>query len=114
MPTTLAARVIVTAFPVFFMIALIPYVRDDVLLTGIYLAIIAISAIRYRREDFIFLMFGFCILLAGEYFFLLTGVEQFERRTLFGVMPLWLPFLWAYIFVTIKRSVVLFEAYLRK
>ena len=112
MPVTLALRIVVTVFPVFFMIALVPYVRDDFALTGIYIAIIAISAIRYSRNDFIFLTFGFCMLLIGEYFFLSTGVEVFERRSLLGVMPLWLPFLWSYIFVTIKRSTLLFEKYL--
>jgi len=94
------------------MIALVPFVRDDFVLTGIYIAIIAISAIRYSRSDFIFLTFGFVMLLLGEYFFLLIGVETFERRSLLGIMPVWLPFLWAYIFVTIKRGVILFEKYL--
>lgn len=112
MPVTLAARVVMTAFPVFFMIALVPLVKDDYILTAIYLVIIAISALRYTRRDFIFLTFGFFTLLIGEYFFLMTDVEVFERTTLFGVMPLWLPFLWAYIFVTMKRSVSLFEKYL--
>lgn len=109
---TLAVRIFATAFPVFLMIALVPYVRNDYVLTGIYIAIIAISALRYTRKDFIFLVFGFFILLLGEYFFLLTGVETFERRSLLGVMPLWLPFLWSYIFVTMKRSVALFDKYL--
>ncbi len=112
MLTTLIVRVLMTAAPVFFMIALIPYVLNDFILAGIYIGIIAISAIRYTRKDFIFLVFGFFMLLAGEYFFLLTGVETFERRTLFGMMPVWLPFLWAYVFVVIKRSVHLFEKYL--
>src|SRR3989338_2011519 len=112
MPMTLAVRVVATAFPVFFMIALVPYVLNDYVLAGIYILIIAISAFRYTRKDFIFLVFGFFILLLGEYFFLLTGVEVFERRTLLGVMPIWLPFLWSYIFVTMKRSVALFDRYL--
>ena len=113
MVTTLAVRIVFTALPVFLMIALIPYVRNDFILAGIYLFIIGISAIRYSRKDFVFLVFGFCMLLIAEYFFLLTGVEVFERRTLFGIMPVWLPLLWAYVFVTIKRSVLLFEKYFR-
>lgn len=113
MPTTLAIRVIMTAFPIVAMIALIPFVQNDYLLTAIYIGIIAVSAFRYSRQDFIFLVFGFFILLAGETFFLLTGVETFERRTFLGIMPLWLPFLWAYIFVAMKRSVQLFERYLQ-
>lgn len=112
MPTLVAARVVIIALPVFFMIALIPYVRNDFTLAGIYILIIAISAIRYTRKDLVFLIFGFFMLLIAEYFFLTTGVEVFERRTLLGVMPVWLPFLWAYIFVAIKRSVLVFEKYL--
>ena len=51
MPTTLAARIIVIAFPVFFMIALIPYVVNDLILTAIYIAIIAVSAIEKKPEE---------------------------------------------------------------
>lgn len=94
------------------MIALVPYVRNDFALAGIYLIIIAISAIRYSRKDFIFLVLGFLIFLGGEYLFISTGVEVFERRTLLGAMPVWLPLLWAYIFVTMRRGVLLFEKYL--
>jgi len=112
MPTLVAARITIIALPVFLMIALIPYVQNDFTLAGIYILIIAISAIRYTRKDLIFLIFGFCMLLVAEYFFILTGIEVFERRTLLGVMPAWLPLLWAYIFVAIKRSVLIFEKYL--
>ena len=113
MPTLIAARILIIAFPVYFMIALIPFIKNDFMLTGIYLVIIAVSAIRFDRKDLLFLVFGFFMLVCAEYFFLLTGVEVFERRTLFGVMPLWLPFLWAYIFVAMKRSLLVFEKYLR-
>jgi len=112
MPTVVAARVLVIAVPVLFMIALIPFVKNDFTLAGIYIAIIAVSAIRYTHKDFAFLIFGFVMLLACEYLFLLTGVENFERRSLFGIMPIWLPVLWAYVFVAIKRSVLVFERYL--
>jgi hypothetical protein len=43
-------------------------------------------------------------MIVSEYLFIKTGVETFNRTTLFGLMPLWLPFLWAYGFVAIKRS----------
>src|SRR4051812_9842354 len=111
MHTTLTSRIIMRAAPILGMIALVPLVHDDYMLALIYLGIIAISALRYEREDFVFLVFGFCILLLGEYFFLLTHVEFFTRTTLLGVMPIWLPFLWAYIFVAMKRSVELFARY---
>jgi hypothetical protein len=48
--------------------------------------------------------FGFIFMTLSEYLFISTGVEVFERDSLFGLMPLWLPFLWGYGFVVIKRS----------
>ena len=112
MPTLVAVRLVALAAPIFFMIALIPYVRNDFLLTGIYIAIIGISSFRYSRHDFMYLIIGFLVLLVSEYFFISTGVETFERRSLLGVMPLWLPLLWAYVFVAIKRGVLIIEKYL--
>lgn len=101
------------ALPVLFMVALVPLVQNDVLLTVIYIVIITVSSIRYQRKDFIFLLFGCIVFFFSEYLFISTGVETFERRSLFGVMPLWLPLLWAYVFVAMKRGVLLFEKYLR-
>ncbi len=43
--------------------------------------------------------------MASEYFFISTGVETFIRNSLFGVMPLWLPILWGYGFIAIRRGV---------
>ena len=51
------------------------------------------------------LVFGFFAMIASEYLFISTGVEKFERNSLLGLMPLWLPFLWAYGFVAIKRAI---------
>lgn len=97
------------AAPIMLMIALIPVVTNDFLLAGIYLCIIAVAAARYTKQDFTFLIFGFFAMFVSEYFFIMTGVETFERDSLFGIMPLWLPILWAYVFVAVRRSVLLFE-----
>ncbi len=87
------------------MVALIPYVRDDYKLTLIYVAIIAIALfIKRKHMDVQVLIFGFIVMIVSEYFFINTGVETFNRHTLLGIMPLWLPFLWAYGFVAIKRA----------
>lgn len=88
------------------MIGLIPFVQDDVLLSFMYIAIIAVSLImKHEKDDFAVFVFGFVALLISEYFFVSTGVETFNRRTLFGVMPLWLPILWGYGFIAIRRGV---------
>ncbi len=112
MTTTAAVRAFMIGFPVLIMIALIPIVRNDFVLAGIYLGIIAVSSLRYGRHDLLFLIIGFVVLFFSEYLFISTGVETFERRSLFGVMPVWLPLLWAYVFVAIKRGVLVIEKYL--
>ena len=112
MPALVVVRLVAIAAPIFFMIALIPYVRNDFVLAAVYVAIIAISSFRYDRHDFTYLVIGCIVLFVSEYFFISTGVETFERKSLLGVMPLWLPLLWAYVFVAIKRGVLIIEKYL--
>ena len=97
--------IILNAVPVAIMVGLIPYVSNDFLLTGIYALVIVVALlIKREKHDITFLVFGFVIMLASEYFFIQTGVETFRRTSLFNIMPLWLPFLWSYGFVAIKRS----------
>jgi hypothetical protein len=98
-------HILLNALPVLVMIGLIPLVSDDYLLTALYTGII-IASLAFKRypHDLLVLAFGFCIMIVSEYLFIKTGVETFNRTTLFGLMPLWLPFLWAYGFVAIKRS----------
>ncbi len=59
----------------------------------------------------IIIMIGLIAITLSEYFFINTGVETFARQSLFGVMPLWLPLLWGYGFVAIKRSVKIIEKF---
>ena len=92
------------------MIGLIPFVKNDYTLTLIYILIIAVSLIiKYQTKDYLYLILGFTAMIISEYFFVSTGVEIFLRNTLFGLMPLWLPFLWAYAFVVIGRSIKIIE-----
>src|SRR3989338_11394833 len=97
-------QVIFYAAVVIIMLALIPVIANDYALAGIYVVFI-LSAIVFKKErsDFTFLAVGFFSLILGEYFFVSTGVETFNRNSLFGVMPLWLPLLWSFIFLSMKR-----------
>ncbi len=98
--------IFLNALPVLVMIGLIPLVSNDYLLTLAYLAIIAAAlCIKHERADFIIFIMGFLFMIGSEYLFISTGVETFVRTSLFGVMPLWLPFLWGYGFIAIKRTV---------
>jgi len=99
------------SIPVLLMIALIPVIKDDYILTILYILIIAISLfIKKEKNDIIFLIFGFCVMIISESIFIRTGVEVFVRNSLFGLMPLWLPFLWSYAFVAMRRSLKVLES----
>ncbi len=97
--------IFLNALPALLMIFLIPFVSDDYILTLLYIAIIA-AGLFFKREknDLLIFVFGFVIMLVFEYLFISTKVEIFKRDSLFGLMPLWLPFLWGYGFVAISRA----------
>lgn len=102
--------IFIQSLPILLMIALIPMVANDYLLTALYVVIIAIALyIKLEKNDITILLFGFAIMIVFEYIFISTGVEKFVRNSLFGLMPLWLPFLWAYGFVAIKRGIKILE-----
>ena len=92
------------------MIGLIPVVKDDYILTGLYIAIILIAFfIKKEKGEILVFLFGFFGMILSEMVFISTGVETFVRNSLFGLMPLWLPFLWGYGFVVIKRCLSILE-----
>lgn len=102
-------QVFFNSIPILIMIGLIPLVKNDYLLTALYILIIIISLVIKRESGEIsILVFGFIIMLIFESMFLLTNVETFNRVSLFGIMPIWLPFLWAYIFVGAKRAIKIY------
>ena len=98
-------RILLNVIPVALMIGLIPLVPNDYFLTAIYIGV-AVFAFVIRREKYDYLAYflGLIGMTVSEYFFISTGVETFTRNSLLGLMPLWLPFLWAYAFVVMKRS----------
>ncbi len=101
-----AWHIFLNAVPVIVMIALIPLISSDLVLSLAY-AIVVIFAfmIERKKKEVTVFIFGFFIMIVAEYIFISTGVETFQRNSLFGIMPLWLPLLWAYGFVAIKRSI---------
>lgn len=101
-----ATYIILNAVPILVMMGLIPIIKNDYILTFSYIVIILIS-FTFKKENneiFIFL-FGFFIMILSEAVFISTGAEVFQRNSLFGLMPLWLPFLWGYCFVAMKRGI---------
>lgn len=99
-------KIILNAIPIIIMIMLIPVISNDYWLAATYIiVIIAAFLVKREKNDFLILIFGFFIMTVSEYIFISTGVEKFMRNSLFGLMPVWLPVLWAYAFVAIKRSI---------
>jgi hypothetical protein len=99
-------KVILNILPIILMILLIPLIKNDYILSGVYLGIIVLSLlIRYEKKDIFFFVFGLVTLTISEYFFVSTGVETFIRNSLFKIMPLWLPILWGYVFIAMKKAI---------
>jgi hypothetical protein len=100
--------IILNILPIILMIGLIPMIKNDYLLALIYIVIIILSLIIHREpKDFSLFILGFIALTISETIFISTGVETFTRRTLFNLMPIWLPILWGYGFIAIKRAVLI-------
>lgn len=99
------------SIPILLMIGLIPWISNDYWLTVSY-ALIIVGAFMIRRmpNELLIFSLGFILMIIIEYLFVSTGVETFKRTSLFGIMPLWLPFLWAYGYVVIKRSVLILNS----
>jgi hypothetical protein len=93
------------------MIKLITLVESDYILAAIYAIIIFVSLkiIKCRKKDVVVFIFGLVAMTVFEYIFISTGVETFTRNSLLGLMPLWLPLLWAYGFVAMKRSLEILQ-----
>jgi hypothetical protein len=103
--------VLLNGIPILIMIGLIPVVADDYVLTALYAGIIAGAfVIKRTKNDLPVFVFGFVVMIVAESIFISTDVETFTRHSLFGLMPLWLPFLWGYSFVAIKRSIPLLDS----
>src|SRR3989344_1289120 len=101
-------KIICIALPVIIMIGLVPVVKSDYLLAGIYLVFI-VGLLIYKRErgDVAVLASGIILMTIFEFIFVSTGVEVFVRNSLFGLMPIWLPLMWGYGFLVIRRVVAI-------
>lgn len=99
-------KIILNILPIVLMILLIPLIKNDYILSGVYFGIIILSLlIKREKKDIFFFVFGFVALTISEYLFVSTGVETFIRNSLFNIMPLWLPILWGYVFIAMKRTI---------
>ncbi|TSD00418.1 MAG: hypothetical protein Athens071425_617 [Parcubacteria group bacterium Athens0714_25] len=101
-------KIIPNLIPITLMVGLIPIIANDYVLLLAYVFVISISFwIKYEKREYVYFSFGLVIMVFSEWIFVSTGVETFTRNSLLGVMPIWLPVLWAYAFVAMKRAVVI-------
>jgi hypothetical protein len=97
--------VIYNYVPIILMILIIPIVKDDWILLGIFTLVSIVSLlIGHDKKELLVFLLGLIILTISESIFVSTGVEIFTRKTLFDIMPIWLPVLWGFSFVSIKRT----------
>lgn len=100
--------ILINFLPILIMIGLIPVFRNDYLLSIIYVLIVAVSLfVKHEKTDLLIFFVGLFAMIISESIFVSTGVETFNRRSLFNLIPLWLPILWGYAFIAIKRGVLI-------
>ncbi len=100
------ALIVLNAIPILIMMGFIPIIKNDYILTAFYVIIIITAFfIKKYKGEFKVLIFGFIVMILAESVYISTGVETFVRDSLLGIMPLWLPFLWGYSFVAMKRGI---------
>ena len=93
--------------PLLIMIALIPVIKNDWLLVAIYAVLITtLFLVKLEKNELAIFVSAAIILTLFELLFVSTGVETFQRDSLFGIIPLWLPLLWGYAMVAAKRFIL--------
>ena len=98
-------RIAWESLPILVMVGLIPFVTDDYVLSAVFIILIGVLLhLKKEHGDYLVLGIGFVAMILFESLFVSTGVEVFTRISLFGLMPVWLPILWAYAFIVMKRS----------
>jgi len=98
-------KIFLNSIPLLVMVGLIPLISNDFVLMAVFGLVISVSfLVKRQKNEWLIFIAGFLLMIFFEYIFILTGVEVFYRNTLFGIMPIWLPFLWAYGFVAIGRA----------
>ena len=96
-------KIMLNIIPIIIMIGLIPLIKNDYYILLAYLIIIGICLkIHYEKKEYKLLITGLIFMFLAEFFFISTKVEIFTSQTLIN-MPIWLPILWGYGFIVIKR-----------
>ena len=96
-------NIVLNTTSIIIMMGLISIIKNDYYLLLVYILVIGISLkIYYEKKEYKLLIAGIIFMFIAEFFFISTKVEVFTSQTLVN-MPIWLPVLWGYGFIVIKR-----------
>jgi|SRR3989344_3713637 len=96
-------KIIPNIVPILIMIGLIPFFTNDYyLLLSYTILIVVFLKVHYEKNEYRLLLAGIIFMFIAEYIFISTGVEIFTSKTLVN-MPIWLPILWGYGFIAMRR-----------
>lgn len=97
-------KIILEIIPILILISLIPIMKNDYYILISYIILIAIFLkIKYEKNEYKVLIGGIILMTIMESLFILTGVETFKNKRLLGIMPIWLPIIWGYGMVAMRR-----------
>jgi len=68
---------------------------------------------RVSQKTALYHSYGLILLAFAELWFVSTGVETFNRSVTFGGVPIWLPVLWAYAFVMMRREILALDEFVK-
>ena len=101
-------KIILELIPILIMIALIPFFKEIILVILFIIIILIAFKIKYQKKEVVVFLLGLIAMTMIELIFISTGIETFAHNKLFGI-PLWLPLIWGYGFVVIKRIIQLIK-----
>ena len=100
----LITKIVLESIPILIMLSLVYFIKDDYILAITYIfLLVGFFNVHYEKNDIKMFFLGMILMIFFELIFLNTGIEKFERTSLLNMMPIWIPLLWGYGFVVIKR-----------
>lgn len=104
-------KIFLELIPIFIMFIFIRlFLMNNLILTSLMIITIIISLfVKYEKKEYILMIAGAVLMTLIEILFVNTGAEKFTNPLFFGI-PVWLPIIWAYGLVVMKRIVLLLNS----
>ena len=103
-PLEITKKIILELVPIaLIMIFVFLFYLNNLILTLLILAVIIVSLlVNFQKHEVWIMIIGTPIIMIIEYLLVRSGAESFSNPVVFG-LPIWLPFIWAYGLVVMKR-----------